>query len=62
MHDPYPESRSFTNIKLYNHLVLHNSAGRWCSIDCMTKKFEGRSSEGNGRQCGVIIGVSTLRE
>lgn len=47
LHDPYPESRSFTNIKLYNHLVLHNSAGRWCSIDCMTREFEGRSSEGN---------------
>lgn len=47
LHDPYPESKSFTNVKLYNHLVLHNKAGRWCSIDCMTREFEGRSSESN---------------
>jgi hypothetical protein len=45
--DPHPESKVFTNVKLYNHLLLHNKAGRWCSIDCMTREFEGRSSESN---------------
>jgi hypothetical protein len=50
--DPRPESRAFTNVKLYNHLIAHRNAGperSFCSIDCMTREFEGRSFE-SGRQ------------
>jgi hypothetical protein len=48
LEDPRPESTAFTNIKLFNHLLEHlqRPKNKYCSIDCMTKEFEGRSYEG----------------
>jgi hypothetical protein len=48
LNDARPESRAFTNVKFYNHLIAHKQKGgkhSFCSIDCMTREFEGRSSE-----------------
>ena len=49
LEDPRPESTAFTNVKLFNHLVEHlqKPKNKYCSIDCMTKLFEGRSYEGS---------------
>lgn len=50
INDPRPESTAFTNVKLYNHLIDHKRKGgkhSFCSIDCMTRKFENRSFEGS---------------
>jgi hypothetical protein len=48
--DPQPESRAFSNIKFYNHLVEHFKKDKFCGIDCMAREFEGRSTESNRKQ------------